>query len=126
MNISLKIIIFTGILGISFNANTQNNLISNEYLRLMPRVFCKSDLETEKCLEIISRYVAQRHIKANNDYYAELVSARARPLFKSHVEDPAQHYDRNLYGTLHGQIRRAVIEEVANYWLDTGELPRLE
>lgn len=126
MNSSIKIIVFAGILGVSFIANAQDKLISNEYLRLMPGVFCKTELEPQECLKIVSRYVAQRHIQANNDYYTELVLSRVRPLFKSHVEDPTQLYDGNLYGTLHGQIRRTVIEEVANHWLDTGELPKLE
>lgn len=124
MNRSIQIVVLAAILGVSFIANAQDKLINNEYLRLMPGVFCKTELEPQECLKIVSRYVAQRHIQANNDYYAELVLSRVRPLVKTYVEDPAKPYDSNLFSKVHEQIRRTVIEEVANHWLDTGELPK--
>ena len=121
----IRSVMLVSLIMTSFVAAAGQNVVSDEYHRLYPRMFCKSDISADECLKWTSSYVAQKYIRANNDYYRKLVDDRVRVLFKKHAENRTETYDPNKRMMLESQVKKDLINNIAEHWLRTGLLPEI-
>ncbi|MGI5310355.1 hypothetical protein [Rheinheimera sp. WS51] len=121
----IRSVMLTSLIMTSFVTEAGQNVVSDEYHRLYPRMFCKADISADECLKWASSYVAQKYIRANNDYYRKLVDDRVRVLFKKHVENRAETYDPNKRMMLESQVKKDLVNDIAEHWLRTGLLPEI-
>ena len=121
--IYIKIGMLVSLLMTSLFAEAGDNVVTDEYHRIYPKMFCKPDIPVDECLKWVSSYVAQKHIRANNAYYRKVVDGKVEVLFKQHVENSAEPYDPNKQMMLSAQVEKNLIEEIANQWMQTGKLP---
>jgi hypothetical protein len=103
-----------------------NNVVTDEYHRIYPKMFCKQDISVAECLNWVSSYVAQKHIRANNAYYRKVVDDKVKTLFKQHVENRSEPYDPNKQMMLSAQVEKEVINDIARRWMKTGSLPNVK
>ncbi|WP_286842318.1 hypothetical protein [Idiomarina sp. UBA4206] len=124
--IYIKIGMLVSLLMTSLFAEAGSSVVTDEYHRVFPKMFCKPDIPVDECLNWVSSYVAQKHIRANNTYYRKVVDGKVKALFKQHVEKSTEPYDPNKQMMLSAQVEKELINDIARLWLRTGSLPNVK
>lgn len=118
-----KIVLLFALIFSSFFSEASDETVQYIDLNNYPDTFCRTDISRDECLNRVALYVAQKHIKANNEYYEKIVGEKSKELFREHVNNPNEKYDPAKKQKINEQVVKALIVQISDLWKKTGILP---